>query len=559
VLGFRKNGDLFDTLYGKSAPKPAPAEKQIPTVALDQLSPYRYSFDDGSKYPGSFGPTELLVTDYWTLRARSSQLFEQNLYARGLIRRLVTNVINDGLHLEAVPEEKVLGLEDDALSDWSEEVENRFHLWAKTPRLCDYYQQSTFGELQAMVYREALVCGDVLVVMRQDQRTRLPKIQIIDGSAVQTPLGRERAQRGNRIVHGVEIDSQRRHVAYWVTQEDGSSKRFPATGEKSGRRIAWLVYGTDRRHHDVRGKPILSLVLSSLKEIDRYRDSTQRKAVINSMFALFIEREMQGPSSGGLTRSSHARNVKKATDTEGNTRSFKTSEFFPGFIGDGLAPGEKPKAFTTNGTTEAFGVFEEAIIQSIAWANQIPPEILRLSFSNNYSASQAAINEFKMFLNPERTSFGQDLCQPVYVEWLLAETLARKIVARGLLEAQRDPAQYDLFAAWTLSDWSGHIKPAVDASKLVRGEKEKVDAGFTTRGRSTRELTGLKFSKVVKQLRKENEALVEANAPLMQLEAMKKAPPPADEPDETDREDDEDEDNEDASALSSSKVVALLS
>jgi hypothetical protein len=55
------------------------------------LAPFRYSFDDGSKFAGGFGVTELLLADYWTLRQRSSQLFEQNLYARGLIRRLVTN------------------------------------------------------------------------------------------------------------------------------------------------------------------------------------------------------------------------------------------------------------------------------------------------------------------------------------------------------------------------------------------------------------------------------------------------------------------------------------
>jgi predicted DNA-binding transcriptional regulator len=85
----------------------------------------------------AFGYTELLITDYWTLRARSADLFQRNIYARGLIRRLVTNEINVGLHLEATPEEAILGKKEDELADWSEEVENRFRLWCDNPAICD--------------------------------------------------------------------------------------------------------------------------------------------------------------------------------------------------------------------------------------------------------------------------------------------------------------------------------------------------------------------------------------------------------------------------------------
>src|SRR5690606_27010734 len=124
-----------------------------------------------SKWTNSFGPTQILWTDYWTLRARSAQLFKQNLYARGLIRRLVNNEINTGLHLEATPEEKLLGYGDDALADWTEDVENRFALWGKESTLCDHFELITFGALQETVRREALIDGDILVVLQQDQRT----------------------------------------------------------------------------------------------------------------------------------------------------------------------------------------------------------------------------------------------------------------------------------------------------------------------------------------------------------------------------------------------------
>jgi hypothetical protein len=53
----------------------------------------------GDKFAGGFGATKVFTPDYWTLRQRSEQLFHENLYARGLIRRLVTNEINTGLTL----------------------------------------------------------------------------------------------------------------------------------------------------------------------------------------------------------------------------------------------------------------------------------------------------------------------------------------------------------------------------------------------------------------------------------------------------------------------------
>lgn len=494
-----------------SAPSPAP----VPTSAAS--APTRYAYDNGSKFAGGFGDTKVLTTDYWTLRARSSQLFETNLYARGLVRRLVTNIINTGLHLEAQPEETILGRERDSLSDWAEDVEIRFALWGAEPWLCDWLEQATYGEIQETAFLEALISGDCLVVLRQDPVTRLSRVQLVRGDCVQSPAQQPRG--GNKIEHGVELDAQGRQVAYWIRQSDGTAKRLPAYGEKSGRRLAWLVYGADRRLDQVRGKPILALALQALLEIDRYRDSTQRKATINSMLAMFIEKT--APTPGSKPMAAGAVRVGAIANTEDSSapRRFNVAEHMPGAVMDELAVGETPKAFPSNGTDLSFGEFERAIIAGLAWGFEVPPEILVLSFGSNYAASQAAINEFKIFLNRVRTRWGERFCQPIYVEWLLATVLAQKIQADGLIESWRDWKNYDVFCAWTSADWSGNIKPAVDLSKLVKAYGEMVDRGFMTRARATRELTGTKYTRNVQTLEGENELLATANKPLAKLEA----------------------------------------
>jgi len=522
----------LNRLVGWLYPPPA-----APVLTVDMMSAggarVREQWHDGDKYPGGFGYTELLTADYWTLRQRSTQLFKSNIYARGIVRRLTTNIINTGLALEAVPEEMILGLGEDALAEWSEIVENRFHLWERSPALCDYCGGRSFGGIQAAAKMAALISGDVLVVVLQDPTTGLPRVRLVDAQRVQSPFGSTAPAlaSGNEIKHGVELDPNGRQVAYWLVSENATQRRIerlPAVGP-SGRKMAWLVYGTDRLLDEVRGEPLLSIMLQSLREIDRYRDAVQRKAAINAILAMFISKDQETigsrPLSGGA--------IVKGKDTlpgpvGGKSRTFNFSEMIPGAVLDELAPGEKPNGFPSTGTDEKFGDFEEAIVCAMAWALEIPPEILRLSFSSNYSASQAAINEFKLYLNPVRAAWGDDFCQPIYVEWLMSEVLAGRIVAAGLLEAWRDPTQFDKLAAWTAADWSGAIKPSVDLVKQANGYELLCAQGFISRDRAARETTGTKFSKNVKKLARENEALARAMRPIKELEATAKgAPAPA--------------------------------
>jgi capsid protein len=184
-----------------------------------------------------------------------------------------------------------------------------------------------------------------------------------------------------------------------------------------------------------------------------------------------------------------------------------------------LQQGEEPVGFGNAGIDLNFPGFEAAIINGVAWANEIPPEVLTLAFSSNYSASRGAVNEFKMYLDMSRADRAEEFDEPFYQEWLLSEVLMGKISAPGLLEARRDPRKYDIVGAWISSDWSGAIKPSVDLKKEVSGYVEMIKAGLITRSRATRELNGMKYSKVSKQLKSENETLAAATEPLLQLAA----------------------------------------
>lgn len=472
---------------------------------------YSYEYNDGSKFYNGFGATKLFLNDYFTLRERSNQLFKENIYARGLIRRLVTNEINTGLTPEVIPNENLLGLEEDSLAEWSETVEDRFEIWAANPKLCDTKRLSDFGMIERSARAEALISGDVLIALRLDRLTGLPRVQLISGANVITPPGTQATlQNGITIQHGVEINKFGQHLAYHVVQDDGNFVRIPSSGARSGRKVAWLVYGTDRRINEVRGEPLLSIVMQSIKEIDRYRDAVQRKAAINAMLAMFIKKSQDKIGTKPITNGAVRKANINYAEADGTVREYKIRNQIPGMVIEDLQVGEEPVAFGNQGTDTKFSEFEAAIIHAIAWANEVPPEILQLAFSSNYSASQAAINEFKNYLNKIRSEFGATFCKPIYQEWLISEVLSGKITANGFLAAWRDPLQYDIYGAWVMSEWSGAIKPSTDIKKQAQGYQLMLENGWITRDRAAKELTGTKFSRNIRTIRRENAQMLDA-------------------------------------------------
>lgn len=479
-----------------------------------------YGIHDGEHYDGGLGPAPLLLTDYWSLRTRSAAFFKTNMYGKGIIRRFVTNVINTGLSLEVDPILSLIPLNDDSAATWAEGVEDRFEAWAGNPAACDWARSATFGRIQRGVYREALIEGDVLVVEHFNAAMLVPSYEMIPGSAVQSPLTQfADVPKGNTVEYGVELDSRRRHVAYWVVQGDLKYKRIPARSP-SGREISWLVYGSEKRHAEVRGEPLLSVVLQSVGEIDKFRDSTQRKASVGSLLAVYFyhDPDSKVPNSRPISAGAQRRVVGSSPLSDGTDYKVNIASHNPGIVHESLPPGMEPKAFSNDATDEKFGEFEAAIVAGIAWSLEMPPSILRQVFGSSYSASRGEVKEFDMFLRKARGSFADQLCRKVYSSWLNVKALTRSIEMPGYLDATRDPAKYEVAAAWEQSGWWGPVKEAVDLPKEVNGRTMMAERGYTTNSAAARAMTGTSWRKNIARVARENELISAAARPLLELE-----------------------------------------
>lgn len=462
----------------------------------------------GEKYTGGYGPSEAVLSqfdslDYETLRLRSHQMFEQNPYARGLIRRLVMNEVHTGLSLEADPVESILGVQADSLDEWAEDVEQRWELWAGNYRMCDYErrQGATLGWIESTVRQEAIIDGDCLVVMRPHSSANLPTIQLVPGHMVYGPMVADDLPESHEITHGVEVNAVGEQVAYYV-----EGVRVAAFNS-FGRRTAWLVYGSERRLGTVRGAPLLANLLQAMKEIDRFRDSVLRKALVNSLLALWVEKGEDTPASLALQAMQASTDTVSDTGPDGGVRTYQVAQGLPGQVANVLQPGEKIHAHTSAGTDEKFGDFEKAIVATCAWSLGLPPEIATLAFDSNYSASGAALSEFRMYLTGQRRRQSHQFNQPIYEDWLISEVANGQIDAPGLLESIGDDRQYATFGAWTRADWLGAVKPATDVLKTTKAMVLQLEHGLTTHHRAARELNGTRFSRNARILTKERELL----------------------------------------------------
>ena len=513
---------VLDSIFGifRAPVAPEPQRMLVEAAHGQRIPQANHAGWNGETYPGGWGPDDdnilssILSMDYLTLRDRSEQLFETNLYARGLVRRLVTNEVHTGLSLEADPDSQILGRDPESLEGWTDQVEARFAAWASTPDVCDHdkRQDGTFGELTAIARREALVGGDVLVILRHDTETNLPTVQLIPGRQVVTPFPLPVGDA--TIVDGVELDAEGRHVAYHVRGEATlenlvpETRRIAAFGAKTRRRAAWLMYGTDKRLGQTRGAPLLAIMLQSLREIDQYRTSAQRKAALNAMLSMWVEKGEDKMSSLAVGRSAVKAGTSTAPNMENEARDFAHKGYLPGIVLDELQHGEKIHAHQ-GGTTDTTGFpeFEASIIAAVAWANEMPPEILRLAFDKNYAASQASLNEFKMYLTVSRGRIARSIYQPFYEAWLLASVRKGTITAEGLLEASLDRSKFETYAGWVRADWIGAVKPVMDMFKMAKAFEIMADRGWTTNARIARELTGTKFQTNARQLRRELDEL----------------------------------------------------
>ena len=467
----------------------------------------------------SGSPREDIDWNNYTLRQRGRILTMSTPIAKSAITTNRTNVIGMGLQLKSKIDHEALGMTPEKAAAWQRKTEKEFALWADNKRACDATGVNDFYSMQQLAFSSWLTSGDAFVVIkRYDPTPLMPyslRLHIVEADRVRTPgkagqlLTDGKAENGNKIFDGVEVNSDGAIVAYYVhntyPNEIHADKddyvRVEAYGEKTGLPNILQLMDSERPEQ-YRGVTYLAPVIEPLLQLRRYTDAELTAANIESCFAAFIK------TSAGTTEMPFNEvgwgDVADVPDsTPEVSRDPNEYELGAGTVNI-LDPGEDVVFADPKRPSGGFDNFVAAVATQVGAALEIPKDLLMKAFNASYSASRAALLEAWKAFQMRRKWFTADFCRPVYEIWL-AEAVARgRILAPGFF------TNATIRKAYLGSEWIGPSQGMLDPTKEIEAEVLAIQHGFSTHEQSTIKLNGGQWQDNVAQLAIENDQLAEA-------------------------------------------------
>ena len=455
----RKNLDIMNTGYSNSG------------ASRRKKSMIGWTFKGGST-------KEDIDENLTVLRERSRDLFMNTPLATGSLKTIRTNVVGAGLKLNAQVDYKFLGMSEEEADQWQTKAEREFSVWADS-LMCDSMQMQNFYGLQQLAFMSFLMSGEVFVLLPyhyHKQHSYGLRVQLIEADRVSSPLGAK-----ENVVNGIELGRFGEVSAYHIAKNHPLGKssfanewtRIEKFGEQTGRSNVLHLMESERPEQR-RGVPLLSPVIESLKQLDRYSEAELMAALVSSLFTVFIESEDSNDQQFGQGIPEEDR-----VDDDDET----SYELAPGAI-ISLAEGEKVTTTNPGRNNSAFDPFVVSICRQVGSALELPYELLLKHFTSSYSASRGALLEAWKMFKMRRTWLASYFCQPIYEEWLTESILLGRIDAPGYLD---DPM---IRKAYATAEWNGPSQGQLDPLKEVNAAEKRVNNGFSTRAKETVELTG---------------------------------------------------------------------
>lgn len=463
--------NLFNKLFGISF---FSNQKQSSVL----MSPMREVEYDGEINAGSLGNPINLVPNEERIRYRANEAMLTSDVIKSISSKYFKFVVGQGLILKAEPNIDVLkseGINED-LKNFVDLSETRFKVWSKS-KLSDYSEQKSLHKLALDAFKTAFVGGDCLVVCRVDKQNNL-KIQIIDGSHIGTSINTKPLNETNTIVKGVERDSKGKHIAYHLR----NGERIECYGKKTGRKLAWLVYGSKARIDHVRGMSEISSILEKDGVLKRYTEATVTSAEERAKIAYAIHHGMHSNGENPLAAKIAAvqGNAGEKVDFETVRKNIQATTQKTVI---NMPQDSELKSLESDQEVN-YPEFFNAIFEQECSAMDIPPEVAKQMYNSNYSASRAAINNWGYIIDIKREDLAEEFYKPIYNLWLELEVLKNKISSNGFKQALREK---NLMAieAYTNARFQGLKMPHIDPLKEVKAVREMIAENLISKEQAT--------------------------------------------------------------------------
>lgn len=370
------------------------------------------------------------------------------------------------------------------------ESDRYFSLWADDPSQCDVEGKLSFWDMQRIAFGDMVETGDALFLMvqRRGPGRLIPlSLQLLEREQLDRTKDRPQAPGSNKIVNGIELDSENRPVGYWIHDMHPDDQAYGVTGES--RRIP-----ADRiLHCFVPFRPSMHVGFSWFRAMaatarDRHwlLNSELTKAAIGALVTLVHYQE--NPEGSGPSLS----DGESTTDSAGN-EIVKLGEA----ISMRASRADKVELFETKTPSQNMKDFVDIIDHDQAAG----VELSHLRYTGrwsglSYTAGRGAQLDDEMHAKPLKNFWGRALAIPI------RKLVNAQCVAMGHLksisadEFRRDPNRYQNF--WCIGPGRDQLDPASETESSLA----KLRSGMSTLQLENGN-RGLHWLQVLLQMRRE--------------------------------------------------------
>lgn len=390
---------------------------------------------DWNPYLGS--PDGELNPSRDTIVSRTRDMVRNDGWASGAITRILDNAIGPNYRPVSKPDYRALashtgikGYDAVWADEFGKEVEACYRVWANDVGCyCDSTRNNSMAQLQYLALRHKIIDGDALAIMRwmpervgKGRAHYATAIQLVDPDRLSNP---NHLYDNQDIRGGVEIDDNGAAIAYHIRQAhqgDWFNAAKSMEWARVERETAWgrpiVVHDYDLERADMHrgGAGILSPILKKLKMLAKYDDTELDSAIINAMFAAYIQSPHDPAMIEGLLGNDD--NMGTYQNTRSDYHEDKRLTMGGARITH-LFPGEDLKTVASSRPNANFATFEKAVLRNGAAALGISPQQLSQDWSDvNYSSARASMLEAWKTMNRRRDGFAKGFSTPIYASFL---------------------------------------------------------------------------------------------------------------------------------------------
>lgn len=505
---------IFSRLFGS---KPAEMAAPIVTATNEEVKKFSGYYRDSqtsrlqSDWISSAMPTPTPPSYELTqLRMRSRDLMRNDSVFSAIVSTLITNIIGEGLSVQAAFSGEELGISQKKADKLKEAIETAFEEWTEQADIAGIV---SFQEMQRIMVERTFVDGESLSLFAwNDKKYRSfgTCIRLIENDSL--ILTQAFTKSNDSTVNGITFDPKTGEpLTYWLALPQKTAMGFiynysdmiPVKYRDSSGRLNVLHVFETTRPNQTRGVPKFAPVLGKFSELNEYLEAELVSARISACLSVFVQKT--DPMSAATAMSNE-------TDAEG----YRLQELEPGVI-NYLAPGETINIVDPK-RTDSLGTFTEAIMRIIGMSVGIPYESFTKDFSKtSYSSARASLLEARKEFTKYRTWFVQKAFQPIY----------ERVVEEAYLSGKINVPNWEANKKKVMkAKWSGAPFGQIDEMKETQASILRLAAGLTTYERELA-ASGLEYDAVFNQYSREQEMIKELGIDLT-LAAKKPAGKPDD-------------------------------